>query len=63
MLCVLEFNKNAYDFSMVDDALSFERSGDYELKIYYENFLKDNTDLEVSITNLDSDEVEKRRGD
>lgn len=53
-LDTLEFNQNAYDVTVLGDALAFEKTGTYTMKIYYNNLANDNSNLTVNIIRLDN---------
>jgi hypothetical protein len=53
-LDTLEFNQNAYDVTILGDALAFEKTGTHQMKIYYRNLANDNANLTAVITKLDN---------
>lgn len=53
-LDTLEFNQNAYDVTVLGDALAFEKTSSTQMKIYYRNLADDNANLTATITKLDN---------
>jgi len=56
-LDTLEFSREGYDFSVLQDTLTFEKTASNTIKIYYRNLQGDNTALNLTIERMDTDEV------
>lgn len=53
-LDTLEFNQNAYDVSVLGDALAFEKVSSTQMLIYYKNLEDNNANLSLVITQIDN---------
>lgn len=54
---VLEFTQTAYNLDIIGDVLTFEKSGATTITILYSNLNEDNTAIELTITNLDTNQM------
>jgi len=50
----LVFTKDAYDFNILQDALSFYKTDATTVKVYYNNIDEDNQETNITITRLDT---------
>lgn len=53
----LEFQREGYNFNILDDSLTFSKTAATQLGIYYINLNEDNTDINITITRTDTGAV------
>jgi len=56
-LDTLKFQGEGYNINILNDALSFSKSDDTTVQIHYDNQDTDNQDLDLTITNMDTNDI------
>ena len=53
----LEFNRQAYNLNILGETLTFEKTGDTEITVLFQSLSRDNVDMDVTITDMDTNAV------